>query len=192
MPEYRVPTFFPLRVNEIAFAEGPVLVESFYAVGDGSYSRSNTVLAGTGAFGLALGVATIAGSAIGNASRRARAAAAATPMWRPVVSGSIVVTSQGFYLFGQTGKYDWVWAGIELMQVAGFSCVVMQGQTTAGPVTWRITSDWAELVFVLWAMTRHPQHPQLVDQSWIPPGWVRWAEEQGYRPHLPERPALTD
>jgi hypothetical protein len=190
VPEYRVATLFPLRSGELAFAEGAVVIDSFHAIGDGSYSTSSTVVAGTGSFGLALGVATIAGSAIGNASRRARAIANATPMWRPHVRGSVVVTSQGFYLLDQTGKYDWDWASIELMQVAGFSCVVMQGRSTTGPVTWRITSDWAELIFILWAMYRHPQHPQLIDQSWIPAGWAAWAEQQGYRPHLPGGPAL--
>jgi hypothetical protein len=80
VPEYRVPTLFPLRQNEIAFAEGPVAVDSFHAIGDGSYSTSTTFMAGTGGFGMALGAATLAASVIGNASRRAQAAADATPM----------------------------------------------------------------------------------------------------------------
>jgi len=190
VPRDRVPTYFPLRHAEVAFVQGPVAVEAFHAIGDGSYSTSSTILAASGRFGLALGVATMAGSAIANASRQAQAAADATPMWRPALHGSVVVTSQGFYLLDHAGKLDWDWASIELMQVVGFSCLVMQGQSANGPVTWRITSDWAELIFVMWAMARHPQHPQLLDGSWIPAHWPEWAAHQGYRPFLPEFPSL--
>jgi hypothetical protein len=187
VPDYRVPTLFPLRPAEVAFAQGPVGVESFHAIGDGSRPAGSTVLATSGGFGFALGVATYA---IANANRQAQAAADATPMWRPAFGGSVVVTSQGFYLLDDAGKLDWDWDSIDLMQVVGFSCVVMQGQSAAGPVTWRITSDWAELIFVMWAMARHPRHPQLLDRSWIPARWPEWAEQQGYRPHLPEQPSL--
>jgi hypothetical protein len=106
------------------------------------------------------------------------------------VRGNVVVSSQGFYLLDNTGRFDWDWGSIDLMQVVSFSVIVMQGRSTRGPVTWRITSDWAELIFVLWAMWRHPQHPQLVGWSWIPPGWAEWAEWQGYKPHLPQTPQL--
>ena len=190
VPEYRVATLFPLREREIAFADGPVHVDSFHAAGDGSYSTSTTVMAGTGLFGLALGAATMAGSAIGNASRRSRAEADATRMWRRVVLGSVVVTSQGFYLLDDSGIYPWTWQSIDLMQVVGFSQVILQGSSSTGPVTWRLTSDWAELVFVLWAMSRHPQHPQLVDGSWIPNGWIDWAARNGYPVRRPSHPSL--
>ena len=187
VPDYRVPTLFPLRPAEIAFAEGPVAVESFHAVGDGSRPSSSTFLATSGRFGLAIGAATYA---IVNANRQAQAVADATPMWRPALHGSVVVTSQGFYLLDHSGKLDWDWDSIELMQVVGFGCVVLQGQSANGPVTWRISSDWAELIFVLWAMARHPGHPQLLERSWIPPRWPEWAEQRGYRPHLPEQASL--
>ena len=190
VPELRTTTLFPLRANEIAFASGPVTVDSFYAVGDGSYSTSSTVMAGTGMFGLALGAATLAGSAIGNASRRSRAAADATATWRPIVQGSVVVSSEGFYLLDATQKLDWDWASIDMMQVTAFTSIVLQGRSTNGPITWRIHSDWAELIFVLWAMSRHPQHPQLADQSWIPQGWAEWATAQGYPPLAVPRPTL--
>lgn len=191
VPEFRVPTMFPLREHEVAFATGPVRVDSFYAAGDGSYTTSTTLMAGTGLFGLALGAATLAGSAMGNASRRARAAAAATPSWHTIVAGSVVVASQGFYLLDSSGKFDWQWDHIDLMQVVGFTTIVMQGRSVTGPVTWRIQSDWAELIFVLWAMARHPLHPQLVDQSWLPANWADWATAKGYPPTLPTRPSLS-
>ena len=41
---------------------------------------------------------------------------------------------------------------------------------------WAIASDWAELVFVLWALARHPRHPQLINGEWLPPGWLEHAE----------------
>ena len=190
VPQLRQTTLFPLREREIAFASGTVLVDSFHAAGDGSYRTSSTVMVGTGLFGLALGAATMAGSAAGNASRRAQAVAAATPAWRPVLRGTVVITSQGFYLVDETGKYDWGWESVELMQVVGFTSLVLQGHSSTGQVMWRISSDWAELMFVLWAMARHPAHPQLVDQSWIPAGWAAWATAQGYPPEIPPHIAL--
>lgn len=183
IPDVRVATLFPLNENEIAFAEGPVHVDEFTTAGNGSYVTRTTFVGGTGLFGLALGAATLGASAAGNASRRAAAQAAATAQWRPVVQGSVVVTSRGFYLLDQKGKYDWDWGSIDLMQVAGFTSLVMQGRTSTGrQLAWRISSDWSELIFVLWAMARHPEHPQLLDGSWIPEGWAAWAAAQGYAP----------
>lgn len=191
LPDIRTPTLFPLRPNEIAFASGPFAIESFHAAGDGSYSSSSTVVAGTGMFGLALGAATMAGSALGNASRRSRAAADAELMWRPLIQGTVVVSNEGFYLLDATQKLDWDWASVDIMQVAGFTSLVIQGRSTTGPITWRLRSDWAELIFVLWAMNRHPQHPQFVDHSWIPQGWPEWAAAQGYPPSMGLQRPLT-
>lgn len=191
VPEYRVPTLFPMAPNEISFTNGPIIIDEFRADGDGSYVHSTGFAFGTGVFGLALAAASIAGNASANASRRAQAQADAAVAWRPEFRGDVVVTSQGFYLLGPSGLLRWDWHSIDLMQVVSHSTVVLQGRSNRGPVVWRIFSDWAELVFVLWAMARHPQHPQLLDGTWLPAGWAEWSTAQGYPPHPGGGAALT-
>ncbi|WP_146069486.1 hypothetical protein [Cryobacterium sp. Y11] len=189
-PEHRIETLFPLAGGEIALAAGNLFVDSFYAAGNGSYERSSTFVWGAGPFGLALAAGTLAASAAGNASRRNQAAADAQQAWRPLFGGTLFVTSEGFYIQTMQGLYPWTWDSVDLMQVVGFNVVIMQARSTSGPVTWRLTSEWSELVFVLWALRRHPHHPQLRDGSWMPANWLDWATHQGYRPHL-DRPQIT-
>jgi hypothetical protein len=50
-----------------------------------------------------------------------------------------------------------------------------------GPISWILESHWAELAFVLWAIVRNPQHPQIIDGSWLPQHWAQWAGP-GYPP----------
>jgi hypothetical protein len=38
-----------------------------------------------------------------------------------------------------------------------------------------LTSDWAEPVFVTWALIMHPKHPQLVSGGWLPSRWIEHA-----------------
>ena len=179
-PTVPVGTMFPLVEGEGALAVGPLVVDEYKAAGDGSYQRSSFIAGGTGVFGLAMLAATAGGSAIGNANRRARAAQDAAAAWRHQTSGHITVTTQGFYIHDLQGLWRWDWDSIDLLQVAGPSTVVMQGRSTRGPLTWRLFSDWAELVFVLWAHARHRQHPQYLTGEWIPPGWAQWSADQGY------------
>lgn len=190
LPEHRIDTLFPLTGSEVALAAGNLYVDAFRAIGDGSYERSSTFAWGTGAFGLALAAGTIAASAAGNASRRKRAAADAQEAWRPLFGGSLFITTEGFFIQTMQGLFRWSWDAVDLMQVVGFNVAIMQGRGAEGPVTWRLTSEWAELVFVLWALRRHPRHPQLRDGSWLPANWLPWATEQGHRAHL-DRPQLA-
>lgn len=180
VPSLRAPTVFALWPGEVSFASASVVVESMRAAGDGSYVHSNTVAFGTGGVGLAMLAGSLAGSAIGNANRRAQAAAAAQVTWRHQLTGAITVTNMAFYLQDHTGLFRWDWDSIDLMQVAAFNVVVMQGRSEDGPITWRLTTHWAELVFVLWALNRHPQHPQLANWGWVPANWVEWAANQGH------------
>jgi len=188
-PEYRVDTPFPLAGGEAALAAGSLVVDSFHAAGDGSYDRSSTFVWGTGLFGLALAAGTLAASAAGNASRRNRAAADAQHAWRPLFGGTIYVATGGFHVQTMRGLSPWTWESIDLMQVVGYNVVILQARSADGPITWRITSEWSELVFALWALRRHPGHPQLRDGSWLPANWLAWATAQGYRPHL-DQPQL--
>ena len=187
--ESHIQTLFPLSPGVTALAMGGLLVDAFDAAGDGSYTHSTSFAFGTGLFGLALAAGTLAASAAGKSNARNRAAADAQRAWRPLFGGSIFVTTHGFYLQTMEGLFEWTWDSIDLMQLVGYNCLILQGRSSTGPITWRINSEWAELVFVLWALERHPSHPQLQDGSWLPANWLEWATHQGYRPHL-DRPQI--
>lgn len=175
-----VATMFPLAAGERALAVGSLTIDEYTAAGDGTYQRSTFIAGGTGAFGIALLAATAGGSAVANAKKKAKAARDAAQAWRHHTSGQITVTDQGFYIHDPQGLWRWDWGSIDLLQVAEKRTVVMQGRSTRGPLTWRLSSDWAELVFVLWAHARHRQHPQYLTGEWVPAGWAQWAAELGY------------
>lgn len=176
----QVGSLFALAPWERVLAAGELLVEEFRSAGDGSYQRSSLIAGGTGVFGVALLAGTLGGSAIGNARRRSRAAQDAMQAWRFQTQGQITVTDQGFYIQDTGGLWRWDWGSIDLLQMAAPNVVLMQGQSARGPLTWRLSSHWAELVFVLWANARHRQHPQYLSGAWVPSGWVDWASSQGH------------
>lgn len=180
VPDRDVSTFFPLREDEVPLAAGHFLIDSMRAAGDGSYVHNTSFAFGTGLLGVALTAGTLIGSAAANANRRAQAMADAQVTWRPDFSGLLVVTNRGFYLQTATGIHRWNWEAITMTESQGFSCLVLQGESVDGIVTWRLHSDWAELVFALWALFVHPRHPQFVNRSWIPEHWEAWASSMGY------------
>jgi len=36
----------------------------------------------------------------------------------------------------------------------------------------------------MWALDQHPQHPQLINGSWLPDGWFAHARSMGHEPAL--------
>jgi len=185
IPDHRIETLFPLAPGEIALAAGNMGVDSFHALGAITPERTSTFVWGGGLVGLAVAVTALASGA----SRRAQARADAIEAWRPLFGGTLFVTDAGVYLQSLQGLSRWDWESVDLMQVTGYNSVIVQARMPAGPVSWLIHSEWAELMFALWALRRHPEHPQLQDGSWLPANWLAWATEQGYRPHL-DRPQL--
>ncbi|QNE36463.1 hypothetical protein [Leifsonia shinshuensis] len=180
-------TLFPLQDGEVALAQGTYTLDSMRAIGDGSYQRTGAFAFGTGVIGLAVTAGTLAANASRNNAARAQAMADAQVVWRPDSAGMLTVTDRGFVIVTGTGTFRWDWASVDLMQVVGFNTVVLQGRSDRGPVTWRIYSHWAELLFVLWARARHPGHPQLAGRAWLPERWEAWAAWVGHP--LPEPPA---
>lgn len=157
----------------------------YMAAGDGSYDSSMFIAGGTGVLGLGLLAGTALASAAGNASRRSRAQEAAQERWRPLDSGLLWISTHGFYLQNPHGLLPWSWPAVTSAMVAGPAAVHLQGQTDGGvAVSWIVRSHFAELLFVLWALYRHPGHPQLVTGGWLPPGWAEHARAHG---HLPEQ-----
>lgn len=176
---------FALRrpdLGERILGSGEMTLSSFTAPGDGSYNHSGGFFMATGAGGLALTAGAAAIRAMGNSSRRRHAHAMAQPRWMPVDNGLLHISTHGFYLQTIRGMHRWGWESIDSAQVIGVGTVWIQGTSEDGPISWIIQSHWGELLFLLWALALVPQHPQLLDGSWIPPHWVAWATEQGYTP----------
>lgn len=186
-----VPTVFAPDPGERIWAAGSLAVDSFTTVGDGSYlHQGTTAVFGYGKTGVALTAASVIGGAIGNARRRHAAEHAATPAWHRIIGGSVFVSNHGFRIQDQSGLFAWNWESIDAMEIGAYNLVGLQGRSADGHVTWRLISEWSELIFVLWAMNRHPQHPQLRNGGWLPEGWIRWATEQGYPPPIPSAPVI--
>lgn len=112
--------------------------------------------------------------------------------WTAIDVGQLTVSTIGFYLETDDAVNPWDYGSIVAAELAGPGRVYLTGTSQRGTVCWLLTSIWAELVFVLWARARHPQHPQLVKHDWIPDGWVERIAEAGLSPaaaaRVPDNP----
>jgi hypothetical protein len=105
--------------------------------------------------------------------------------------GTLYVTGYGFYMHNATNLFAWAWSPISTASMVGPGAMQLQGNAEGDRrVSWILRSDWAELVFIVWALTRHPRHPQLIDGTWLPPGWIAWCASQRYPTRL-TTPALA-
>lgn len=184
VPPQRAPTIFVLPSGVVAFTYGPCRVFELRAAGDGSYQTSGSFAFGTGTLGLALVAGSMIGNAAANSRARSQAQANAQVVFRHQFDANLYVTNNGFIFHNQTGVHTWTSSDVTAMQVLEPNSVIMQGQSDRGPLNWRINSPYAELIFVLWAIDRHPQHPQLLDGSWLAPGWPDHARRYGHDPRL--------
>jgi len=92
---------FRLSDNETCYAQGPAQIWQFLE-GDGTYVHKSR-----GGFGL-VGLALVAGTAVGNNARRSRASREAVPRFRPVDQGTMYLTDRRFVIQGQTQWTD-IW-----------------------------------------------------------------------------------
>ncbi|MDL5158954.1 hypothetical protein [Actinomycetospora termitidis] len=187
-PKQTIASSFPpcYAPDERFWASGPYSLSLYFAMGDGSYESSTTIAGGTGLLGMALLAATATGSAVGNARRRREAAALAVPQWHVVQQGVLHASGYGVYL--QSAEYglgSWDWWSLLSAEMLAPGVVQFQGRDT-GPFV--IASDWAELVFVTWAICRFPGHHQLVTGTWLPEGWL--AHAAAHHPTALRSPAL--
>lgn len=165
-------TFAPqFAADERVLAVGTFELSEFGAVGDGSYTHDSGMFFATGRGGLTITAAAAAARAIGNSSRRNAARADAAPRWYVIDQGQISVTSHGFYLMSPQGLFPWAYTDLSAVQLNGPGLLWFTGQSQNGPVSWVLATDWAELLFTLWARVCHPQHPQFYGGVWVPPGW---------------------
>lgn len=169
----QVATAFPpqLGPDERVLAVGRFELLTFRAVGDGSYQHDGGFFFATGLGGLAATAAVAGVRAAGNSRRRGAAAADAVPRWVVDDAGVLFVSTHGFYLDTGRAFLPWAWPHVDTMQLVAPRAVHLQGRSTDGPVSWILQADWAELVFVLWCLVRHPAHPQLTSGQWVPAGW---------------------
>lgn len=172
------------RPARCAYVSGPIRVLELRAAGDGSYLHSSGFVVGTGPMGLALLAGSLIGNATGNALRRQRAHHDAQLAFRHQLDAIVYVTDVGFVLHNYEGVFSWHHDAIDAMQVVGPGVALMQGQAIDRRVTWQLLSPWAELMFVTWALERHPDHAQLLDGSWFREGWLAYARSRGRDPRL--------
>ncbi|MBO9555261.1 hypothetical protein [Cellulomonas sp.] len=170
--------------DESLLSEGWFVLQEFFAPGDGTYQHDGGFFFASGGLGLAVTGVVAGVRAAGNASRRQAAAAAAVPRWLEVDRGSVVVSSHGFYLQSTKGHRQWPWESVQVAEMVGPDVVQLYGHSTTGPVLWRLQSPWAPMVFGLWCVDRHPQHPQFVANDWLPRGWWERATAAGHRPAI--------
>lgn len=179
----QVPTHFPLQLGgdrERVFATGPFQLRDYIALGDGSYMHQSGMMFATGAAGLALTGAFAVGQAIGNSSRRSHAEAMATPQWHVIDQGQVFVSGAGFYLDTGRNLFPWGFRSIHSARLVKPGAALINGESRQGPIAWIVESDWAELIFTLWARLIHPNHPQFAGNAWIPPGWSDRARTSKY------------
>lgn len=181
-PRQEVRTTFPPRLaaDERFWAYGPFELFAQRAPGDGSYVHDGGFFFATGAVGLAATAAFAGARAVGNSNRRRTAEQAATPRWTPIETGNVYVSVLGLHLHTAHSLLPWVWHGFTAMEMVGPGAVHVLGNSDSGPVSWVLRSDWAELVFVTWALAHHRRHPQFLSGGWLPPGWLDWASGQSY------------
>lgn len=171
IPEVLAPFPGTNGADERFWASGPFELSDFRALGDGSWQVSTPMVFGTGALGVGLVAGSMIGGSIAKSRARRAARAAAVPRWVPIEHGNLYVSRLGFHMHTPR-VIRWNWAGMTGAAMVAPGIVHFTGESAKGPVSWLLQSDWAELVFVSWALAQHPRHPQLVTGEWLPPGWL--------------------
>ncbi len=187
-PPRRVPdvlaSFPPPPPDSQYWASGQFQLLEYRAVGDGSYIQEEGFFFAGGPVSLAVSACVMAAQALGNSARRRAAAAAAVPRWTPTYWGDIHVAPSTFTLHTSHGLSHWRYGCIEAAQMVGPGHVHVQGVSENGPISWVLVTNWAELLFITWALREHPRHPQLLGGGWLVPDWLQRCTAHGRRPRL--------
>lgn len=109
--------------------------------------------------------------------------------WHQIDDGVVYLSVLGFHLATDRGVWAWTWPSMTSVEVSGPGAVHLLGQAGTGRTSWLLASDWAELLFILWAFTCHPRHAQLQSGTWLPDGWLDWNAAQQWQTRL-ATPAL--
>lgn len=170
--------------DEKLWATGGFVLSDFRSLGDGTWQVNTPFVFGTGAVGLGLVAGSLVGGSIAKSRARRAAQAAAVPRWVPIEHGTLYLSEYGFYLH-TPAVLRWHWSALTGASVVSPATVHFTGDSANGPVSWLLQSDWAELLFVSWALAIHPRHPQLLTGGWLPQGWLDHARCH----HRPPEPA---
>jgi hypothetical protein len=177
-----VPVHFAMQQDptEYVYQWGAYERSWFGAAGDGSYRNSWLVAGGFSPLGLGVGALTLGASAALNSGRKARAKQAATATWRPIDTGAIYISTHGYYLANSSGLLSFgynghISAGIVRPRQLQFEVTMSDGQQQRF-VLW---SDWAELIFVNWALRHCPDHPQMRNMAWLPEDFLARIRDSG-------------
>lgn len=179
-----VATTARLEHGDRALAVGPGQRSTWRALGNGRYQHNDVVAFGSPAFV----IGSLVGAAVGNSTRRRRAARDAQPRWVVDGPGEVTITRQKLHFASSTSGLDLDWkalSAIDLISVASFqtSFVSTRGQQ----VTTMVHTPWASLAFAVAAITAFPAHPRLLNGGWLPPGF----EQKCARFGRPCRPAAA-
>lgn len=174
LPRLNVSAPFPPAPPDQQFwATGPFQLLDYRALGDGSYLHNGSFFLATGPIGIAASAVHLAGRAVGNSGRKKAAARDAVPRWVPIAHGGLYLSRHGFIMQPGAQLWHWAYSALHSAEMVDRGVVQFHGNSTTGPVNWTLVSDWAELLFVTWALQHHPRHPQLVDGEWLPDAWLQ-------------------
>lgn len=176
-----------LAPNERVLAVGPAQRLTWRALGSGSYQHANVVAVGRPSFV----IGSMLGSALGNASRRRAAAAAAQPRWVLDGSGELTVTDRGAYFSHPHAPASICWTGVtDSIDLAGPEDFQIALRTDhGGHRTLRFHTPWASLLFVLAARASFRAHPRLLHRGWLRPDFESRCARVG-RPCPPVPPLV--
>ncbi len=169
-----------LGQDEFVYQWGSYDRSWFGAAGSADYRESWLVAGGLSPMGMRMGVLTLGASAILNARRRARAEQAATPQWRPEGSGTIYISTHGYYLASANGFHPFashqvMTASLVQPGVIAYDLAMADGS----PQRFAMRTIWAELIFVTWALRHCASHPQLQNLGWLPDEFMERIRDAG-------------
>lgn len=164
--------------DELMMVSGDCRMFEWGSPGDGSYDTVRPPVVMTGVANKE-GAQIIAGAVVGaigmNLLNKKRAQKDATTRWMDYAAGPITVSNHGFYVEESEGTWCWDYNAIEMIEWRGLSTIELRlsHQNSAGGTYQQrlvVTSDWAELIFVLWIDSCYPQHPGRL--TWLDRGWL--------------------
>jgi len=144
---------------------------AYRPTGDGSYRRSSGLFVATGPWGIAATLAVAGAQVVTNSRRRAAAAAGSVPRWVVEEQGGLWVSQHGLYLLTPSGLTTFAWDSFVVADLLGPRSLSVSWAGPRGQRMIGFECDWAELAFALWALARHPEHPRLAAEGWLPEGW---------------------
>jgi hypothetical protein len=174
---------FRLRPGEACYAQGPAQLWQFLE-GDGTYIHKSR-----GGFGL-VGLAVVAGTAAGNASRRKRAAREAVARFRPIDQGQLYLTDRRFTMQGQAQWTDLPFDNIRVANCDGSSMIFeLSGAPPLRLHVWPVDYYWALFNFLAYSdIITIPSDPELsvpgASAHHQLPGQLRWPNTSLYHDHF--------